>query len=79
MNLSFLANFCLLENWLRLNQSIIKHQGLKNLTIDQLVYYRKFQKNFKDACLGKFQNILKLRYQNFDVVSEKGIAPKIVY
>ena len=41
--------------------------------------YLTFQKFLKDACIDKFQNILKLYYQNFDVVSEKGIAPKIVY
>ena len=43
-----------------LNQSIKKHQGLKKLTIDQLVYYRTSQKFLKDACIDKFQNILKL-------------------
>ena len=48
-------------------------------TIDQLVYYRTSQKFLKDACIDKFQNILKLCYQNFNLVSEKGIASKIVY
>ena len=43
-----------------LNQSIKKHQGLKKLTIEQLVYYRTFQKFLKDVCIDKFQNILKL-------------------
>ena len=62
-----------------LNQSIRKNQGLKKLTIDHIVYYLTFQKFLKDACIDKFQNILKLCYQNFNVVSEKGIAPKIVY
>ena len=33
-----------------LNQSIRKNQGLKKLTIDQLVYYLAFQKCLKDAC-----------------------------
>ena len=56
-----------------------KNQDLKNLIIDQLVYYLTFQKLLKDACIGKFQNILKLCNQNFNVVSEKGIAPKIIY
>ena len=56
-----------------------KTQGLKKLTINQIVYYLTFQKILKDACIDKFQNILKLCYQNFNVVSEKGIAPKIVY
>ena len=56
-----------------------KHQGLKNLTFDKLVYNLTFQKFLKDACIDKFQNIFKLRYQDFNVVFEKGIAPKIVY
>ena len=61
-----------------LNQSIRKKQGLKN--IDQLVYYLEFQKFLKDACIDKFQNILKLCYQDFNVVSEPfRIVPKIVY
>ena len=55
-----------------------KNQGLKKLTIDQLVYYLTFQKFLIDACVDKFQNILKLCYQNFNVVSKKGIAPKTV-
>ena len=78
MNLSFLVNFCRFWNWLMLNQSIRKNQGLKKLTINQLVYYLTFQKFFKDACIDKFQNILKLCYQNFNVVFKTGIAPKIV-
>ena len=37
-------------------------------------------KNFlKDACIDKCQNILKLYLQNFNVVPEKSLAPKIVY
>ena len=40
-------------------------------TIDQLVYYLKFQKFLKDVYIDKFQNILKLCYRNFNVVSEK--------
>ena len=56
-----------------------KNQGLKNLTINQLVYYLIFQKFLKDACIDKFQSILKLCYQDFNVVFEKGIAFKIVY
>ena len=55
-----------------------KKNGLKKLTIDQLIYYLTLQKFLKDACIDKFQNILKLCYQNFNVVSEKGIAPMIV-
>ena len=47
------------------NQSIKRHQGLKKLTIDQLVYYRTFQKLLKDACIDKFQNILKLCFKIF--------------
>ena len=62
-----------------LNQSIRKNQGLEKLNIEQLVYYLTFQKFLKDVCMDKFQNILKLCYQNFNVVSGKGIAPKIVY
>ena len=73
------CKFLSVLNWLMLNQSIKKHQGLKKLTIDQLVYYRTSQKFLKDACIDKCQNILKLCYQNFNVVSEKDIAPKIVY
>ena len=61
-----------------LNQSIRKNQDLKKLTIDQLIYYLTFQKFLKDPCIDKFQNILKLFYQNFNVASEKGIAPKTV-
>ena len=57
----------------------VKSVHKKKLTIDQLVYYLTFQKFLKDACIDKFQNILKLCYQNFNVVSEKGIAPTIVY
>ena len=56
-----------------------KNQGLKNLAIYQLVYYLKFQTFLKGGCIDKFQNILKLCYQKFNVVSEKGIAPKIIY
>ena len=33
----------------------------------------------KDACIDKCQNILKLYLQNFNVVPEKSLAPKIVY
>ena len=33
----------------------------------------------KDACIDKCQNILKLYLQNFSVVPEKSLAPKIVY
>ena len=56
-----------------------KNRSLKNLTADHLVYYLTFQKFLKDVRIDKFQNILKLCYQDFNVVSEKGIAPKIVY
>ena len=62
-----------------LSQSIKKHQGLKKQTIDQLAYYRTFRKFLKDACIDKFERILKLCYQNFNVVFGKGIAPKTVY
>ena len=54
-----------------------KIQDLKNLTIYQLVYYLIFQKFLKGTYIDKFQNILKLCYQDFNIVSEKGIAPKI--
>ena len=54
-----------------------KNQDLKNLTIYQLVYYLRFQKFLKDKYIDKLQNILKLCYQDFNVVSKKGIAPKI--
>ena len=60
-----------------LKHSIRKNQGLKKLTIDHLVYYLTFQRFLNDACIDKFQNILKLCYQNFNVVSKTGIAPKI--
>ena len=60
-----------------LNQSIRKNQALIKLTINQLVYYLTFQTFLKDACIDKFQNILKLCCQNFNVVTEKGIAPKV--
>ena len=56
-----------------------KNQVLKKLTINQIVYYLTFQKFLKDVCIDKFQNILKLCYQNLNVVSEKGVAPKIVH
>ena len=61
-----------------LNQSIKKNQDLKKLAIDQLVYYLTFQKFLKDACIDKFQNILNLYYQNFNVLSEKGMTPKYI-
>ena len=61
-----------------LNESIKKNQDLKKLAIDQLVYYLTFQKFLKDACIDKFQNILNLYYQNFNVLSEKGIAPEFI-
>ena len=61
-----------------LNQSIKKNQHLKKVAIDQLVYYLTFQKFLKDACIDKFQNILNLYYQNFNVLSEKGITPKYI-
>ena len=54
-----------------------KNQVLKKLTIEQIVYYLTFQKFLKDVFIDKFQNILKLCYQNLNGVSEKGIAPKI--
>ena len=40
-----------------------KTQGLKKLTINQIVYYLTFQKILKDACIDKFRNISKLCYQ----------------
>ena len=55
-----------------------KSQSLKNLTIDQQVYYLTFQNFLKDACIDKFQNILKLYFRNFNVVLRKFAAPKIV-
>ena len=33
----------------------------------------------KDYCLNKYQNILNLSYQNFNVVLEKGIVLNTVY
>ena len=62
-----------------LNQLIRKNQGLKKPTINQLVYYLTFQKYLVDACIDKIQNFFKLSYQQLNVVSEKVIAPKIVY
>ena len=56
-----------------------KNQVLKNLTINQLVYYLKFQHFLKNACINEFQNVLKLCYQNVSLVSEEIIAPKIIY
>ena len=47
--------------------------------IDQLVHYLAFPKFLKDACIDKSQNILRLCHQNSNVVSEKSVAPKIVY
>ena len=55
-----------------------KSQSLKNLTIDQQVYYLTFQNFLKDACIDKFQNILKLYFRNFNVALRKFVAPKIV-
>ena len=55
------------------------NQSLKNLSIDQLVYYLTFQNFLKDAYVGKLQNILKVCYHDFNVVSKNGTAPKIVY
>ena len=54
-----------------------KNQDLKNLTIYQLVFYLIFQKFLKDTYIDKFQNISKLCYQDFNILSGKGIAPKI--
>ena len=79
MNLSFLANSCLFLKLADITPVHKNNQGLKNLTINQLVYYLTFQKFLKDAYIDKFQNILKLCYQNFNVVSKEVTAPKIVY
>ena len=78
MNLPFLADFCVFK-LADVKPVHKKNQGLRKLTIEQLVYYLTFQKLLKDVCIHKFQNILKLCYQNFNVVSKKRIAPKIVY
>ena len=57
----------------------VKPVRKKASRLEKTVYYRTYQKFLKDACIDKFQNILKLCYQNFNVVFGKGIAPKIVY
>ena len=51
----------------------------KSGLVDQLAYFLTFQKFLKGACIDKVQKIFKLCYQNFYVVSEKLIAPRIVY
>ena len=78
MNLSFLTNFSVLK-LADVTPVHKKNQSLKNVIINQLVYFLTFQNFLKDAHIDKFQNILKLCHQNFNVVSKKDIAPKIVY
>ena len=70
------CKFLSVLKWADLNQSIRKNQGLEKLTIKQTVYYLTIKKRCMHRRNGEY---LKLCHQNFNVVSEKGIAPKITY
>ena len=61
-----------------LNQSIKKKSRLEKANYWPVSVLPNISKILKNACIDKFQNILKLCYQNFNVLSEKGIAPKTV-
>ena len=55
-----------------LNQSLKKHQGLKKLTIDQLVYYRTSQKNFERCMHRQISEYFETALSEFQCGFRKG-------
>ena len=77
MNLSFLAFLSVLK------LADVKPVHKKKSRLEKTSYrpvslLPNISKFLKDACIDKFQNILNLYYQNFNVLSENGITPKYI-